>query len=132
MTHKDAQQCFADGATVHFDVDDRQWGRVATDGEIVEVLTRRTCLVNAYSIRANIVVKTSELRRLVMREIKVLVTLQVDECEPNTKIDRDTMQNAAVEAVANAVRHAENNGFSHTWSDDLSIGFVGAVLYRES
>lgn len=67
-----------------------------------------------------------------MREIKVLVTLQVDECEPNTKIDRDTMQNAAVEAVANAVRHAENNGFSHTWSDDLSIGFVGAVLYRES
>jgi len=66
-----------------------------------------------------------------MREIKVLVTLQVDECDPDTKIDRDTMQQAAVEAVENAVRHAENNGFSHTWADDLSIGLVDAVAYED-
>jgi len=66
-----------------------------------------------------------------MREIKVLVTLQVDECDPDTKIDRDTMQQAAVEAVENAVRHAENNGFSHTWADDLSIGLVDTVAYED-
>ena len=62
MTTKEAKQCFADGGKVHFDVDNTEWGRVATDGEIVEVLTSRTCLVNAYSIRANILVKTAELR----------------------------------------------------------------------
>jgi hypothetical protein len=66
-----------------------------------------------------------------MREIKVLVTLQVDESEPDAKIDRDTMQDAAVEAVENAVRHAEDNGFSHAWADDLCIGFVDAVPYEE-
>ena len=66
-----------------------------------------------------------------MREIRVLVTLQVDECEPNAKIDLETMQDAAVDAVENAVRHAEDNGFSHTWTDVLSIGFVDAVLYEE-
>ena len=41
-----------------------------------------------------------------MREIRVLVTLQVDECEPDAKIDRETMQDAAVEAVENAVQHS--------------------------
>ena len=66
-----------------------------------------------------------------MREIRVLVTLQVDECDPAAKIDRDTMQEAAVEAVENAVRHAEDNGFSHAHADDLSIGLVDAVAYEE-
>ena len=65
-----------------------------------------------------------------MREIQVLVTLQVDECDPDTKIDLNTMQQAAVEAIANAVRFAYDNGFSHAWTDDLSIGFVDAVAYR--
>ena len=66
-----------------------------------------------------------------MREIRVLVRLQVDECEPDTKIDSETMQDAAVDAVENAMRHAEDNGFSHPYADELSIGFVDAVLYEE-
>lgn len=66
-----------------------------------------------------------------MREVRVLVTLQVDECEPDAKIDRETMQDAAVEAVDNAMRFAYDNGFSHTYADELSIGFVDAVLYEE-
>ena len=66
-----------------------------------------------------------------MREIRVLVRLQVDECEPDAKIDLETMQDAAVDAVENAVRHAEDNGFSHAYADELSIGFVDAVLYEE-
>jgi hypothetical protein len=66
-----------------------------------------------------------------MREIRVLVRLQVDECEPNAEIDLETMQDAAVDAVENAVRHAEDNGFSHSCADILSIGFVDAVLYEE-
>jgi anti-sigma regulatory factor (Ser/Thr protein kinase) len=66
-----------------------------------------------------------------MREIRVLVTLQVDECDPATKIDREIMQEAAVEAVENAVRHAEDNGFSHAHADDLSIGLVDAVAYED-
>jgi hypothetical protein len=66
-----------------------------------------------------------------MREVRVLVRLQVDECEPDAKIDWETMQDAAVDAVENAMRHAEDNGFSHTYADELSIGFVDAVLYEE-
>ena len=27
--------------------------------------------------------------------------------------------------------HAEENGFSHPYADELSIGFVDAVLYEE-
>ena len=69
--------------------------------------------------------------RNTMREIRVLVTLQVDECEPDAKIDRETMEDAAVEAVENAMRFAYDNGFSHTYADELSIGFVDAVLYEE-
>ena len=38
-----------------------------------------------------------------MREIRVLVRLQVDECEPDAKIDLEAMQDAAVDAVENAV-----------------------------
>jgi hypothetical protein len=66
-----------------------------------------------------------------MREVRVLVTLQVDECESDAKIDRQTVQDAAVEAVENAVRFAHENGFSHAHADELSIGFVDAVLYEE-
>jgi hypothetical protein len=66
-----------------------------------------------------------------MREIRVLVRLQVDECEANAKIDLETMQDATVDAVENAMRHAEDNGFSHPYADELSIGFVDAVLYEE-
>lgn len=66
-----------------------------------------------------------------MREVRVLVTLQVDECEPDATIDHETMRDAAVEAVENAVRFAHENGFSHAWADELSIGFVDAVLYEE-
>jgi len=66
-----------------------------------------------------------------MREIRVLVTLQVDECEPEAKTDRETMEDAAVEAVDNAMRFAYDNGFSHTYADELSVGFVDAVLYEE-
>lgn len=66
-----------------------------------------------------------------MREVRVLVRVQVDECNPDAKIDPEIMQEAAVEAVENAVRFAYDNGFSHAWTDDLSIGFVDAVAYEE-
>ena len=62
-----------------------------------------------------------------MREVRVLVRVQVDECDPDAKIDPEIMQEAAVEAVENAVRFAHDNGFSHTWADELSIGFVDVV-----
>jgi hypothetical protein len=36
-------------------------------------------------------------------------------------------QAAVVEAIENAVRDAESNGFSHKRADELSISFVDAV-----
>lgn len=56
-----------------------------------------------------------------MREIKVLVTLQVDECETEGRIDQETMQKAALEAVENVLNHAQGVGFPHRWENDLSI-----------
>jgi len=66
-----------------------------------------------------------------MREIKVLVTLQVDEADEEDPIDADDTQDAAVEAVENAVKAAEMNGFTHSLADELCIGFVDAVLYED-
>jgi hypothetical protein len=66
-----------------------------------------------------------------MQELKVLVTLQVEESDPEAKIDRAIMQDAAAEAVENALRFAQDNGFSHAQADELSIGFVDAVPYEE-
>lgn len=65
-----------------------------------------------------------------MRTISVLVTLQVEECDPDITVDQETTERAAVEAVENAVRFADENGFSHQWADGLSIGFVDARLYE--
>jgi len=45
---------------VHFDVDDPQWGRVASDGTIIEVKPR-WLLVNADSILAGIIVKRKDV-----------------------------------------------------------------------
>ncbi len=44
-----------EGQQVHVDTDHDEWGRVASDGTVVEVRTR-SLLVNAESIRANILV----------------------------------------------------------------------------
>jgi hypothetical protein len=46
---------FKVGQKVHFDTDSEEWGRVASDGTIVEVY-RYEILVNAESIRADILV----------------------------------------------------------------------------
>lgn len=66
-----------------------------------------------------------------MREIRVLVRLQVEECESDNGFDREAMEDAAVDTVENAVCQAEDNGFSHPDADKLSIRFVDAVLYEE-
>ena len=65
-----------------------------------------------------------------MREIRVLVTLQVEEDDPTVTIDQEAMEDATVEAVENAVKLAYDNGFSHQYANELSIGFVDAVLYE--
>jgi hypothetical protein len=66
-----------------------------------------------------------------MKEIRVLVTVQVDECDPEVLVDPETMEDAAVDAIENAVKHAELNGFVFPQAEDLCIGFVDAVLYEE-
>ena len=65
------------------------------------------------------------------REIRVLVRVLVEECDPaDIEIDRETTEDAAVEAIENAVKSAENNGFSHTYADELSMHVVGVSAYE--
>jgi len=66
-----------------------------------------------------------------MRQIRVLVTLQVDTCEEDATIDRETMEDAAVDAVENALKRAADDGFSHPYADELCVGYVDAVVYEE-
>ena len=66
-----------------------------------------------------------------MHEIRVLVTLQVDEADKDDPVAAEDMDDAAVEAVENAVRVAYEMGFAHSLADKLCIGFVDAVLYEE-
>ena len=65
------------------------------------------------------------------REVKVLATLQVDEADEEDSVAAEDMQDAAVEAVENAVRAAYEMGFTHSLADKLCINFVDAVLYEE-
>ena len=48
------------GQHVHIDTDHEEWGRVASDGEIMEV-NDKDCLVEVESIRANIVVPLADI-----------------------------------------------------------------------
>jgi hypothetical protein len=66
-----------------------------------------------------------------MRKLRVLVRLQVEECKPGDQFDREMMEDAAVEAVENVMRHATGAGFPHTYEKELSVCFVDAVLYEE-
>jgi hypothetical protein len=59
--------------------------------------------------------------RIKQLELGVLVTLQADMNEPHTEAD---INKAAVQAIANAVRLGEDNGFSHDLADDVSFGLV--------
>jgi hypothetical protein len=63
-------------------------------------------------------------------QVRVLVTLEVEE-SGDTKISRQDMEDAAAEAVENAVRSAESSGFSHGMEEELSILLVDVVPYEE-
>ena len=52
---------FYEQQRVHIDVDDKQWGRVASDATIIAI-GPRGLLVSADSIRANIWVRRREAR----------------------------------------------------------------------
>lgn len=54
-------------------------------------------------------------------EIQIVVTLQADMDEPHTKA---AVVKAAVQAIENAVRRGEDNGFSHDLANDVSFGLV--------
>jgi hypothetical protein len=58
-----------------------------------------------------------------MREIRLVVTLQVDD---DGKFEEPELQAAAVAAITDALQFAENQGFSHPLADDISISFVSA------
>lgn len=51
---------FFTGQSVHIDTDHEEWGRVASDGEIVDV-NEGHCLVQVESIRANIIVPLTDI-----------------------------------------------------------------------
>ncbi|MGO8744674.1 MAG: hypothetical protein ACLQNE_01670 [Thermoguttaceae bacterium] len=51
---------FFAGQSVHIGTDYEEWGRVASDGEIVEV-NEGHCLVEVHSIRANIIVPLADI-----------------------------------------------------------------------
>jgi hypothetical protein len=66
-----------------------------------------------------------------MHEIKVLVRLEAEKVDEEVPVTVEDMQDAAAEAVENAVRAAFDMGFAHRLADKLCIGFVDAVLYED-
>jgi hypothetical protein len=59
--------------------------------------------------------------------MKILVTLDVEPCEQDAEISVEEKRAAAAEAVRNALRYAEGEGFSHDREGELSLTFVDAV-----
>jgi hypothetical protein len=56
-----------------------------------------------------------------MREIQLLVTLRVEDVEPEKDTTEATMVRAATDAVTNVLNHAQGVGFPHDWEEYLSI-----------
>ena len=56
------KRLFKIGEVVHIDVDNDEWGRVASDATIV-AFVRGGALVNAHNIRANVIVPFEELMK---------------------------------------------------------------------
>ncbi|MGA2620198.1 MAG: hypothetical protein ABSF26_21475 [Thermoguttaceae bacterium] len=54
-------------------------------------------------------------------EVQVIVTLLAEMAEPHAKSE---IEKAAVQAIENAVRMGEDNGFSHDLADDVSFRVV--------
>ena len=64
-------------------------------------------------------------------QVQVLVTVDVDPCDPeDNKGSTGEFQAAAVEAITNAVKFGEAEGFSHTLADHVSIGVVSIEHYE--
>ena len=62
-------------------------------------------------------------------EVRVLVTLQVEACDPDDfKGSTGEFQQAAVDAIEHAVKYGENQGFVHPLANDVSIGVVAVEL----
>ena len=68
---------FSVGQMIHIDAENEEWGRVATDAEIV-VVYYKTLLVRAISIRANILIKKREAAPYVTMKIPTLVPKNAD------------------------------------------------------
>jgi hypothetical protein len=56
---------FSKGQRIHIDVDDKQWGRVATDATILEIRSGYL-LVSAESIHANIIIAKREAHPVII------------------------------------------------------------------
>jgi hypothetical protein len=62
-------------------------------------------------------------------QVQILVTVDVDPIDPDDdQASTGNSQEAAVEAVKNAVDFAEQNGFCHALADVVSIGVVSIEL----
>lgn len=64
--------------------------------------------------------------------VQIHIECQVDECEEGVTFSDEQKQAAAVEAIENAVRFGESNGFSHTHAADLAIGIVDVSASNEA
>lgn len=62
-------------------------------------------------------------------QLQVLVTVDIDPDDPDDdKGSTGDFQEAAVEAVKNALQFAEQEGFCHALAEVASIGVVGIEL----
>lgn len=57
-------------------------------------------------------------------DVAVAVTLRVSLCDLDTEVNTLDLRRSVSEAVANAVRHHEENGFDHFLADIVSLGVV--------
>ena len=65
--------------------------------------------------------------------VQVLVTVDVESCDPNDfKGSTGEFQAAAIEAISHAVRYGEREGFVHELSEVVSIHVVNVQHYEDN
>lgn len=63
-------------------------------------------------------------------KLKILVEVDIEPDDKDLSLSSQDLENSAVEAVNNAVKMAEDLGFNHDLSDEVSISVMSVELLK--
>jgi len=108
---------FQEGDKVHIDTDNKEWGRVVTDGTVLED-QGNSCLVNAESIKADIIVPKSDIH------VKASLDIEAISAKEEFKVG-DVFDTQGHTNMAGKVTIREISGNTLKFIDENGVNYSG-------